>query len=569
MKLTFFHFKYIADRLKTQTRIIASGRIEYFGGMSIVHPELIFLDGEVSENQLILPIYPLTAGITQGIMRKLIDTVLKEFGSSIPEVLPLSVLEARGWRNREQVIRSVHFPDEPEEGARARRILALEELFVHQRLLNDVRKMACNRVGISMIPPGNPLSEFIDGLPYSLTNAQERVVKAVSADLGDAVPMRRLLQGDVGSGKTVVAAAACTVCCRSGYQSVIVAPTEVLAAQHFRTLNSMLEPVGLRCGILTGGTKTAARKELLESLLDGSLDVLIGTHAVLEDTVVIPRLGLCIIDEQHKFGVEQREKLLAGCDPTPHFMLMSATPIPRTLAMTLYGDLDISIINEMPPGRGRTTTRIMESEARNEVFDFLWNRLKLGERAYIIYPLREASEELDLKDAATSFGILRRGPLGNFGVGLLTGAMKPEDKLDVTGRFISGEISVLVSTTVVEVGLDVPEATILIVAHADRFGLSQLHQLRGRIGRGEGDSWCFLMRDEDCGAEAVRRMEILSSTRDGFKIAEQDLKLRGPGEVAGTRQHGVPAFRIASLIDDSDLFREAAILASNSSELSL
>ncbi len=564
VKLTFFHFSYIAGRLKPGVRIVASGKIDFFGTISIVHPELIFLDEPGSDTRLVLPLYPLTAGLTQGIMRKLIDTVLGEYVSKVPAILPPETLISMGFQNRSEVIRKVHFPDDPEEGRRARRTLALEELFVHQSLLNYVRTQAAKRAGINMNPPDGSLAEFINGLPYSLTGAQNSILEVIAADLRRNVPMRRLLQGDVGSGKTVVAAAACSLCCRSGYQAVLVAPTEVLASQHYRTVKGMLEPAGIRCGLLTGGTKTSQRRDLLESLLDGSLDVLIGTHAVFEERVVIPEMGLCIIDEQHKFGVEQREKLLSEREPSPHFMLMSATPIPRTLAMTIYGDLDISVLDEMPPGRGRTTTRIMNRDSRSSVYEFLLNRIGRGERAYIIYPLREASEELDLKDAATSYEILKRGPLGNFGVGLLTGAMKPEDKLEVTGKFISGEISILVSTTVVEVGLDVPQATVMVVTHAERFGLSQLHQLRGRIGRGGGDSWCFLMKSEDCGAEGARRLAVLDSTDDGFRIAEQDLQLRGPGEVAGTRQHGIPAFRIASLIDDSDLLEKAASMAAGS-----
>ncbi len=561
LKLTFFHFRYIASRLQSGTHIIASGRIEYFGGVSMVHPELIFPDESNREPRYVLPLYPLTAGITQGILRNLIGNALDEFVPQVHEILPQEILGAMGFKSRGEVIRRVHFPDDPEEGEQARRVLALEEFFIHQSFLHHVRAGAADRTGIKMIPPEGTLTDFVTGLPYSLTGAQSRAVDEIAADLKRNVPMRRLLQGDVGSGKTVVAAAACCLCCRSGYQAVIVAPTEVLAEQHYRTVGRLLEHAGITCGLLTGGTKTSARLNLLESLLNGSLDVIIGTHAVFEERVVIPRMGLCIIDEQHKFGVEQREKLLSEREPSPHFMLMSATPIPRTLAMTIYGDLDVSILDEMPPGRGATVTRIMNRDDRSEVYGFLQSRLSCGERAYIVYPLREASEELDLNDASTSFEILERGPIGKFGVGLLTGAMKPDKKLEVTCRFVSGEISTLVSTTVVEVGLDVPEATVMIVAHAERFGLCQLHQLRGRIGRGGRDSWCFLMKGEECGAEGSRRLAILASTDDGFRISEQDLKLRGPGEVAGTRQHGVPAFRIASLIDDSDLLEKAARLA--------
>ena len=564
LKLTFFHFSYIAGKLKPGARIIGSGRVEYFGGISIVHPELIFLDEPGSDTRLVLPLYPLTAGLTQGVMRKLVETVLSEYLPAVQAVLPAEALHTMGFQNRSEVIRKVHFPDDPEEGSRARSVLALEELFVHQSLLNYVRTLASKRTGIRMTPPDGSLADFVNSLPYCLTGAQNSALEAIAADLRRNVPMRRLLQGDVGSGKTVVAAAACSLCCRSGYQAVLVAPTEVLASQHYRTVSSMLEPAGIRCGLLTGGTKALDRRSLLESLLNCTLDVLIGTHAVFEKSVVIPEMGLCIIDEQHKFGVQQREKLLSEREPSPHFMLMSATPIPRTLAMTFYGDLDISVLDEMPPGRGNTTTRVMNRDSRSFVYEFLQDRIRNGEQAYIIYPLREASVEMDLKDATTSYEILKRGPLGHFGIGLLTGAMNSEKKLEVTGKFLSGEISILVSTTVVEVGLDVPGATVMVVTHAERFGLSQLHQLRGRIGRGGSDSWCFLMKSEDCGVEGARRLAVLDSTDDGFRIAEQDLRLRGPGEVAGTRQHGIPAFRIASLIDDSGLLEKAASMAAES-----
>ena len=341
LKLTFFHFSYIAGKLKPDSRVIASGKVEFFGGISIVHPELIFLDEPGSDTRLVLPLYPLTAGLTQGVMRKLIEIVLSEYVSEVPAILPPAALHSMGFQNRSEVIRSVHFPDDPEEGFRARRTLALEELFVHQSLLNYVRTLAAKRTGIRLIPPEDSLADFISGLPYSLTGAQNSVLEAIAEDLKRNVPMRRLLQGDVGSGKTVVAAGACSLCCRSGYQAVLVAPTEVLASQHYRTVSAMLEPAGIRCGLLTGGTKAPQRRDLLESLLEGSLNVLIGTHAVFEERVVIPEMGLCIIDEQHKFGVQQREKLLSEREPSPHFMLMSATPIPRTLAMTIYGDLDI------------------------------------------------------------------------------------------------------------------------------------------------------------------------------------------------------------------------------------
>lgn len=564
LRLTFFNYRFVRNRLKEGAEVTASGGVDYFGGFGMVHPEMVFGGEGSPEYGPVLPVYPLTSGITQAVMRKIVMNALEECSGELKDVLPREAMVPMGFHDRAEAVRAMHFPSSPEEGERARRLLALEEFFVHQSVLRSVRERAASRPGIPMSGGSAAAEELAGVLPYRLTEAQRRVTGEIVSDMAGKRPMRRLLQGDVGSGKTVVAAAACAVCCRSGHQAVLVAPTEVLAHQHHRSLEGLLSPLGISCGLLTGGTGRSARRELRSSLEDGSLGVLVGTHAVLEDSVSVPRLGLCIIDEQHKFGVEQRDRLLSGRTPGPHFMLLSATPIPRTLAMSLYGDLDLSVIDEMPPGRGRTTTRIVDRHDRSEVYRFLRERLSAGERAYVVYPLREASEELDLRDASSAFEVLRRGPLGEYGVGLLTGAMRSEEKLEVSGRFVSGEVALLVSTTVVEVGLDVPEATVLIVAHADRFGLSQLHQLRGRIGRGGRDSWCFLMRDESAGEEGRRRLEILASTGDGFRIAEEDLRMRGPGEVAGTRQHGIPAFRTASLAVDADLLARAAALAASS-----
>ena len=559
--LTFFHYRYIASKLGEGTRILASGNVEYFGGYSMVHPEIVFYKDGKPEGELVEPVYPLTEGMTQRIMRRLVKQALEECADYLQPVLPASVLESGGWNSRIEVFRDLHFPEDPERGRRARRLLALEELYLHQLILRRIRRSATLLRGIPMDFSLSCLERFAAGHPYELTHAQNRALNAILKDMRGKVPMRRLLQGDVGSGKTVVAAGACLACCEAGYQSVVLAPTSVLADQHFRSFSGFLKLFGVRCGLLTGGTPVARRRELLEEVSSGSIGVLIGTHAVLEDTVSIPRMGLCIVDEQHKFGVQQRQSLLEGLSPAPHFLLMSATPIPRTLAMTIYGDLDMTVLDEMPPGRGRTVTRVMDRTQRAEVFEFLLDRISAGERAYIVYPLRETSTELDLKDAESSWRVLRDGPLGKYGVGLLTGTMKPRKKLEAAEKFSSGEISVLVSTTVVEVGLDVPEATVMVVAHADRFGLSQLHQLRGRIGRGGRDAWCFLMKSRECSETAMKRLSILAGSEDGFRIAEEDLRLRGPGEVAGTRQHGVPSFRIASLTEDAELIEEAAATA--------
>jgi len=561
MTLSFFNWKYISSRLRPGVEVTASGRVDPFDGGSMVHPEIEFARKDSHFQPRVLPVYPLTAGITQNYLRKLTSRALESFAEGMSQVLPLQYLRERGWEDRSHVIRSLHYPPDPGRGEDARRLLALEELFLHQLILRSVREASAARRGITMIPESTVLERFIGALPFSPTDAQLRSIDLIRRRMAGSSPMRMLIQGDVGCGKTAVAVAAASICSACGYQTAFVAPTEVLAAQHSRSVSRMTAPLGFSSETLTGGTSRTERNRILYELESGGLDILVGTHAVLEDTVNFSRLGLCVIDEQHKFGVQQRESLLSSRDPLPHLLIMSATPIPRTLAMTLYGDLESSVIDQMPPGRGSVRTMVMDRTSRNRVFDHLVQRLDAGERAYIVYPLREASEETDLRDAASSFQILREGPLGRFGIGMLTGAMKPEEKLAVTGRFISGEISVLVSTTVIEVGIDVPEATVMIVANAERFGLSQLHQLRGRIGRGGRDSWCYLMKGHPCGQDAEERLSVLESEDDGFRISAADLRQRGPGEIAGTRQHGIPVYRIASLSTDSDLLGEASRLA--------
>jgi len=560
LPLTFFNARFIRGRLPAGSRVMASGSLSPFPGSGIVHPDLVFPDalGEDAPPIGVLPVYPLSDGLNQGFLRRLIAGVLNDPGTVIPEYLPSAHLRSLGWESRAALIHSVHRPASPEEGEKARRVLALEELYIYMAMLRQVRERSDSLEGIPLPAVNDIQTSFSASLPFMLTSAQDRVIDEITSDIRQDRPMRRLLQGDVGSGKTVAAAAACRVCASNGYRSVIVAPTEVLAAQHYRTLKTLLEPFGMTFALLTGGTSSGERNRIKDALEMEELDVLVGTHALLQDRVRIPGLALCIVDEQHKFGVEQRESLLSGLSPRPHMLIMSATPIPRTLAMTIYGDLDVSVIDEMPPGRGKVVTMVRGRDSRTEVYRFLEERLSRGEKAFIVYPLREFSGESELLDATSSFRILSRSGLGRFGVGLLTGAMSAREKLDVTDRFLSGEISLLVSTTVIEVGIDIPEATVMIVVNAERFGLSQLHQLRGRIGRSGLDSWCYLMKGEECGKEASERLVVLESTSDGFEVAERDLQLRGPGEVAGTRQHGLPLFRIASLIGDQDLVEQAS-----------
>ncbi len=564
VNLVFFHPSFVTRKLRSGVRVMASGRVALFGMPSISHPEVVFTGEGRSSGPGVLPVYPLTSGLGQRAMRRMVRDALAAAGGAVPEVLPPEVLRERRFASREELLRAVHSPDSPGRGMEARRVLALEELFLYQLLTRRLRREAWSGPSLPLTDREGLLERVLHALPWSLTGAQERAVRDVLRDMAgksSGGAMRRLIQGDVGSGKTVIGALACAACSGSGMQAAVLAPTEVLATQHHRTLRRMLEPAGISCAMLTGGTPAALRREILGGLAGGSVRVLTGTHAILQQGVDIPDLALLVVDEQQRFGVEQREALLAGREPRPHLLVMTATPIPRTMAMTLYGDLDVSVIDEMPPGRGSITTTVVTGDGRKRVFELMRRRLEAGERAFVIYPLREASEEMDLRDARSSWEVLARGPLGRFGVGLLTGDMSSPEKTAVAGDFAAGRIGLLVSTTVVEVGIDVPEATVMVVANAERFGLSQLHQLRGRIGRSGRDSWCFLVRGEESGARSAERLQALVETTDGFRIAERDLEMRGPGDVAGTRQHGLPAFRVASLEADTDLLPLARSLA--------
>lgn len=564
LTMTFFHARYLRRKLRKGVRLSASGNVESYRGLSMAHPDLYFLDADQDrdyESGKLLPVYPLTAGISQGIMRKLVKTALSEAQGQVGEILPTSVLRDEGWRSRYDLLVSVHAPTETGEGKRAREMLALEELYLYQQMLATVRQKARRLEGVPLRADPPAYRAFVESLPFELTGAQSRVIDTMIGDVSTDVPMRRLLQGDVGSGKTVVAALACWLCLRSGHQAAMLAPTEVLASQHRASLGSFLEPLGVHCHLLTSSTPAGERDRVQEELSGDTPCLLIGTHAILEESVSIPGLGLLVVDEQQKFGVAQREALLEGRKPRPHMLVMTATPIPRTLSMTYYGDLELSVLDEMPPGRGSIETRVMGRESKRRIFRFLEERLGKGERAYLVYPLKEASEQQDLRDATSAYEVLRKGPLGRFGVGLLHGGMPGKSKVEASEAFASGEISLLVCTTVVEVGLDVPEATVMVVVNAERFGLSQLHQLRGRIGRGGRDAWCFLVAGPSAEGTAMERLLTLQRTSDGFEIARKDLELRGPGELLGTRQHGVPGFRVADLSRDSHLVSRARALA--------
>ncbi len=553
MRLVFFNDGFPAARLERGMQLVASGTVETFRGFAMIHPDLLFPpSGKEPEAPGMQPLYPLTAGLTQGVMRRIVGYAL-DILESPREILPASVLARGGFGDRKELFRAAHCPSSPDEARGARDLLALEELCLYRWALGLIRARARRDPGIPLSCGPENAASFSVNLPWPLTAAQERVVGEVLSDLSSSEPMRRLVQGDVGSGKTVVAAAACARCVLSGHTAVLLAPTEVLAVQHHRSLRGFLGSWRVPVHLLTGGTGAAARRVLASSMDDFPGSVLVGTHAVLEDWVPLKRLALLVVDEQHKFGVMQREKLTAGRIPRPHVLVMSATPIPRTLAMTVYGDLDLSVIDEMPPGRGKVVTRIVSGMEKRNLASFVVERLARGERAFMVYPLKEMSENIPALDAETAYERVRNGPLGRWGAVLLHGEMTPGEKVEAVTAFSSGKARVLVSTTVIEVGIDVPEATIMVISGAARFGLSQLHQLRGRVGRGTGDSWCFLVMEDSESPQSRARLQALAETSDGFKVAGKDLELRGPGQVLGTRQHGIPEFKVADLSRDIEL----------------
>jgi len=556
--LTFFRSGFPASKLKDGMTVVACGTVESFRGHTIVHPDLYFSPEatQALDSPGMLPVYGLTAGLTQMAVRKLVLSALDAAKDSLVEILPDSVLNAAGFSCRWEVFRAAHKPDSPEEADAARNLLAMEELFLYRSVLSAVRANSGSQPGIRL--SSIDIESFQKTLPWLLTQAQRRVCLEVSADLQGRTPMRRLVQGDVGSGKTVVAAFACIVTALAGKTAVVLAPTEVLAAQHYRSIGEFCSRYDLNTCLLTGGTIGSERSRIAREIAEKPQTVLVGTHAVLEDWVPLDNLALLVVDEQHRFGVSQRERLLTGRTPRPHSLVMSATPIPRTLAMTFYGDLDISVIDKLPPGRGSTETRVVDSSGKSGAFQFMLKRLRLGERIFLVYPLKEVSEKTDLLDAASAYETVCRGPMAKYGAGLLHGSMSPAEKLSVTGKFSKGEISVLVSTTVIEVGIDVPEATVMVIVNAERFGLSQLHQLRGRVGRGKGNAWCFLVPGKGASRNSLERLHLLESTSDGFVIAEKDLSFRGPGQVLGTAQHGIPKFRVADLLKDGPILREVS-----------
>ncbi len=547
--LTFFNAKYTVEALKVGSEYLFHGRI----GGSFLHKEISVPSVYPLDSTQFSPVYPLTAGLTTKMISANVRQALSLAGS-LPEPLPLAVLKACKLPEYDFSVRNIHFPQSEEAAAAARRRLIFEELFFLSLALGSVRgrKEAVN------VTPMQPLSmvPFYSSLPFEPTNAQRNAIDDTIKDMCSGKPMNRLIQGDVGSGKTLVAAAAAYFMIKNGGQASMMAPTEILAAQHYNTMQKLLAPLGVRVGLLTGSMTPAAKRNFKKQLLAGEVDLCIGTHALLTGDVEFKNLRLVITDEQHRFGVNQRTAL-AQKGQNCHVLVMSATPIPRTLALIIYGDLDLSVIDELPPGRQPIATYLIGSSKRARAMNFIKKHLDQGLQAYIVCPLVEQGEtDLGLKPAADYAEHLANTDFKGYNIGLLHGKMRPAEKERVMAEFKAGQIQLLVSTTVVEVGVDVPNAVIMLVEDADHFGLSQLHQLRGRVGRGSIPSHCILISDSQ-NPETTARLKALCDTTDGFKIAEYDLKLRGPGDFFGSRQHGLPEMKIADLASDMDVLQAA------------
>ena len=560
----FQGIKFVTGRYKCREEYIVFGKPTVFGGrVNIAHPDIESADGLTLSAMGLRPYYNTTEkmkrmNISSGAIEKLVATLFSVIGDDVvEETLSPGIVAAHGLMPLMEALRNVHFPRNPEVLRRAQYRLKFEELFYIQLNILRYSRERRNRFGgIVFGRVGENFNTFYsEYLPFSLTGAQKRVVREMRRDMGSGRQMNRLLQGDVGSGKTLVALLAMLIALDNGCQACMMAPTEILASQHYETLCRFLDGMNIRVELLTGSVKGKRRENILSGLTDGRVNILVGTHAVIEDTVEFASLGLVIIDEQHRFGVEQRARLWAKNKVLPHVLVMTATPIPRTLAMTLYGDLDVSVIDELPPGRKPVTTVHRFDSTRASMYEFVRGQLRMGRQAYIVYPLIQESEKMDIRNLEDGYATVCE-VFPEYKVSRVHGKMKPAEKDEEMRRFAQCETQIMVATTVIEVGVNVPNASVMVIENAERFGLSQLHQLRGRVGRGADQSYCILMTGYKLSEETRKRIQIMVDTNDGFEIAEADLKLRGPGDIEGTQQSGV-AFdlKIANLARDGQLLQ--------------
>ncbi|WP_282073879.1 ATP-dependent DNA helicase RecG [Polaribacter atrinae] len=564
MELVWFKGqKWIKDALKINEPYVVYGKLNHYNGnFSIPHPELeLVVEYKKKLQTKMQPVYPSTerlvnSGVSNKLMRTYVQHLLQQFFEVITETLSQEIIDNFKLMSKRDALLNAHFPKSQENLAKAQNRLKFEELFFIQ--LQLLRKKLINKTKIKGFVFENVSDYFNtfykDHLPFNLTNAQKRVLKEIRKDVASGAHMNRLLQGDVGSGKTIAALLTMLMAIDNGYQATIMAPTEILATQHYHAISEMLKDMDINVDLLTGSVRVKKRREIHANLEDGTLHILIGTHALLEDKVKFKNLGIAIIDEQHRFGVAQRAKLWTKNILPPHILVMTATPIPRTLAMSVYGDLDISVIDELPPGRKEVKTVHRYDSNRLSVFKFIRDEIEKGRQVYVVYPLIQESEAMDYKDLMDGYeSISRDFPTPKYQISIVHGKMKPADKEHEMQRFVKGETQIMVATTVIEVGVNVPNASVMIIESSERFGLSQLHQLRGRVGRGGDQSYCILLSSYKLSEEGKTRLKTMVDTTDGFKIAEVDLKLRGPGNLMGTQQSGVLNLKIADVVKDSKI----------------
>ena len=568
MDLVWFKgHKWLKNSIKMNTPYVIYGKLNHFkGNFSIVHPEMDLLEEYKKKIQTKLqPVYPSTeklinSGLSTKIFREYIRNILAHIYDQIQESLSIEIISNQGLLGKKEALLNIHFPTSPEMLERAQYRLKFEEFFFIQLQLVRKKLIRKNKIkGYVFAKVGAIFNEFYNhNLPFNLTNAQKVVLKEIRNDVASNAHMNRLLQGDVGSGKTIVALLAMLLAIDNGFQASIIAPTEILATQHFKAIDELLQNVDVSVALLTGSSSVRKRKEVHENLENGKLNILVGTHALLEDKVKFQNLGIAIIDEQHRFGVAQRSKMWQKNNLPPHILVMTATPIPRTLAMSVYGDLDISVIDELPPGRKEVKTVHRNDSNRLAVFKFMKQEIQKGRQVYVVYPLIQESQAMDYKDLMDGYeSISREFPAPKYQISIVHGKMKASDKEYEMQRFVKGQTQIMVATTVIEVGVNVPNASIMVIESSERFGLSQLHQLRGRVGRGADQSYCILLSSFKLSSEAKTRLKTMVETSDGFKIAEVDLKLRGPGNLMGTQQSGVLNLKIADVVKDTAILSRA------------